>query len=508
MYQLFLGNTSYTLLLAATAIVVGRFLGPSGYGLYTVALIVPPFLFTAIRLGLDSAATRFAARLRSEGKDEEAVSFVYATAIFGVVIATVSSLAFVGLSGWIAKNVVDRPQLGATIIPIAMFSVLGQAAYYITDLGMTGLGRFDRAGLVQALQGMFKLVASVGLVVLGFGVAGAVAGYTASFIISGALGVAYIIWLARGRLPRGIRVDIGVAVRYGFPIYLSTLASGVVTPIINTVLALTVSNSQIGGYSAAGTFNSLITLFTYPITTALFPLFSKRVDDIGAMGDPYQTSVRYAALLVTPVAAFIIAFSGPLMVTFYGRAYSFGTPYLALFAATSLLAGLGSLSWGALLNGIGRTRDTLLTTAIGSTVSAATGVVLIEVLGVEGAIVGPILGAAVSLSMGTWLVRYRLGSRLGLVRVWKFYVASVLAAGLSWPLSWVLRTPELAFVAGAAVFLVLYVPCLALLSALGEADIGELRGYLEFSELVSKPLELAISYYKASLRVLHPKRST
>lgn len=508
MYHLFLGNTTYTLLLAVTAIVVGRILGPSGYGLYTVALIVPPFLFLAIRLGLDSAATRYAARLKSEGKEGEAVSFVYAMTIFGVIIATVSSLAFVGLSGWIANSVVDRPQLGAIIIPIAMISVLGQAAYYITDLGMTGLGRFDRAGLVQALQGVFKLVVSVGLVVLGFGVAGAVAGYTASFVVSGALGIAYIVWLARGRLPRGMNATIAVGVKYGFPIYLSTLASGFVTPVITTVLALTVSNSQIGGYTAAGTFTTLIALFTYPISTVLFPLFSRRVEDHRALGETYGKSVIYTALLVTPVTAFVIAFSGPLIVTFYGRAYAFGTTYLALFAATSLLAGVGSLAWNALLNGIGRTKDALWTTALGSTVSVVSGVALIEVAGVSGAIVGQIIGAAVSLAVGTWLVQRRLEAGLRIASVWKFYLASGVAAEISWPLSWLVHTPELAIVAGAAVFVILFIPLLALLRALDEADIDALRGYLEFSAVASKPLELAIKYYKLALLILYRRRSS
>ena len=508
MYHLFLGNATYTLLLAVTAIVVGRILGPSGYGLYTVALIVPPFLFLAVRLGLDSAATRYAARLESEGKEEEAVSFVYTMTIFGVVIATVSSLAFVGLSGWIATSVVDRPQLGAVIIPIAMVSVLGQAAFYITDLGMTGLGRFGKAGLVQALQGVAKLVASMGLVLLGFGVAGAVEGYTASYLVSGALGVAYIAWLARGRLPRGMKATIAVGVKYGFPVYLSTLASGFVAPVITTVLALTVSNSEIGGYTAAGTFATLIALFTYPISTVLFPLFSRKVEDHRALGVMYGTSVSYTALLVTPVTAFIIAFSGPLIVTFYGKAYAFGTTYLALFAATSLLAGVGSLAWNALLNGIGRTKDALWTTALGSAVSVVSGVALIRISGVPGAIVGQIVGSAVSLVVGTWMVQRRLEAGLGFARVWKFYLASGVAAALSWPLSWLVRTPELAVVAGAAVFVILFIPLLALLSALDEADIGALRGYLEFSALASKPLELAIKYYKMALLILHRRLSS
>jgi O-antigen/teichoic acid export membrane protein len=507
MYHLFLGNTTYTLLLAITAIVVGRILGPDGYGLYTVALIVPSFLFTVVRLGLDSASTRYAARLRSEGKEEDAVSFVYTLTIFGVIIATVSSLVFVGLSGWIANSVVDRPELGAIIIPIAMISVLGQAAFYITDLGMTGLGRFDRAGLLQALQGAFKLVFSIALVGVGFGVAGAVAGYTISYTLSGVLGAAYIVWLARMKMPKGMRVDLRTGLTYGFPIYLSTLAGGVVTPVINLVLARTVSNSQIGGYSLAGTFTTLITLFTYPISTALFPLFSKKVDDLRTLRDPYQTSLRYTALLVTPVTFFIIAFSSPMMVTVYGRAYAFGATYLGLFAATSLLAGLGSLAWGALLNGIGHTRDVLWTTVLGSAVSVVSGIGLIEAFGVSGAIIGPILGAVVSLSAGTLLVHRRLEAKLDLSKVWKFYAASGLAALISWPLSWVVHTAPLALVAGGVVFVVLFVPFLALFSALSEADLSELRVFLEFSAIVSKPLEVAISYYKAARRVFNPSNS-
>jgi stage V sporulation protein B len=106
MYHLFLGNIAYTLLLAVTATVGRRVLGPDGYGLYTIALIVPPFLFNVIKLGLDSAATRYAWRLKSEKKEEEAVSFLYSMTIFGVMVATVSSLIFIGLSGWVANSVV------------------------------------------------------------------------------------------------------------------------------------------------------------------------------------------------------------------------------------------------------------------------------------------------------------------------------------------------------------------------------------------------------------------
>jgi hypothetical protein len=70
------------------------------------------------------------------------------------------------------------------------------------------------------------------------------------------------------------------------------------------------------------------------------------------------------------------------------------------------------------------------------------------------------------------------------------------------------HTTELAVVAGAAAFVVLFIPLLALLRALDEADIGALRGYLEFSAVVSKPLEAAISYYRLVLSASQGGRSS
>ncbi|MDE1858185.1 MAG: oligosaccharide flippase family protein [Thaumarchaeota archaeon] len=507
MYHLFLGNLAFTLLLAVTAIIVGRVLGPSGYGLYTVALIVPPFLFTAVRLGLDSAATRFAARLSSEGKGAEAVSFVHAMAVFGTVVAAAAAVGFLGLSGWIANTVVDRPELGGVVIPIALVSVLGQAAYNITDLGMTGLGRFGRSALLQALQGAVKLGASVGLVLLGYGVAGAVAGYTASFVVSGGIGLGYVAWLARGKLPVGAMAAVGMGVRYAFPICVAALVSGFVTPALYTVMALTGSNTQIGGYAEAGMFNSLMALLTYPITTTLFPLFSANTLDRGSLGRTYQKAVAYTALLVTPVAAFVMVFAGPLMVTIFGGAFAFASPYLALFAATNLLAGAGSLAWSALLNGVGRTRDALWTSALGSAVSVATGAVLVGAVGAPGAIVGLTAGGAVSLGVSTRMVGRELGVWPRGGRLWRFYAASGASAALSWPASWLVPVPALALGCGAVLFVLLLIPLLALLSALDGAEVRELRGFLGFSPAILRAFGVAVRYYEASSRAFRRGRA-
>jgi O-antigen/teichoic acid export membrane protein len=323
-----------------------------------------------------------------------------------------------------------------------------------------------------------------------------VAGYTASFFVSGLLGLLLVISMSGAALPKGLKVGLTMGISYGWPVYVSTIVGAVVAPVLTTALALTVTNSQIGGYSAAGTFTTLITLFTYPVGTALFPLFSGSVSDVSALGGAYRASVKFTALLVLPVCFFMVALANPLIVTFYGHSYSFGGYLLALFAAMNLLAGVGNLSWGAFLNGIGRTRDALIANAMSSVVDIGVGIPLILAVGVGGAIFGQIAGGAVGLVIGMWMVVRQLHVDLGLRSVWKLWLSAGVAAVVCYPISWLVHIPQLAVVLGAAAFVILFVTIMAGIRALTAEDINALRGYLGFSSVVSRLVEVAIRYYE------------
>lgn len=60
-FSLFLGEAFSTLMLAAGVILVARLLGPDGYGLYTLAFVVPIFVMFLVELGVDEAVIRFPA---------------------------------------------------------------------------------------------------------------------------------------------------------------------------------------------------------------------------------------------------------------------------------------------------------------------------------------------------------------------------------------------------------------------------------------------------------------
>ena len=96
---------------------------------------------------------------------------------------------------------------------------------------------------------------------------------------------------------------------YGIPVSIGTILTGLLTVFYSYILAFYVTdNALIGNYNLAINFSILITFFATPVTTMLFPAFSK-LDyrkDHDTLKNVFQYSVKYASLIVVPVAALVI----------------------------------------------------------------------------------------------------------------------------------------------------------------------------------------------------------
>jgi O-antigen/teichoic acid export membrane protein len=495
MYHLFLGNITSTILLAITAIVVGRLIGPEDYGLYTLVFVTPTYAMLAINLGISYAAVRFPAKYVSEGSEPKAVSFLYSMTVFETLLAVAAVAILVPLSGLIATRLLNRPGL-APLIPLASLLLVGLALYNTITAGYQGLKMMDRSAFLQVLEAASKLVLTLALLWLGFGLMGAVAGYTLSYVISGLVGLALVMVMYKRIMPRGWLADLKDALRYSFPLFIAGIASGFISPYQVTLLAFFVVNAQIGGYGAASNITTLIVLFTYPIATALFPLFSSIGKDEGGLAETYEKSVRYSTIFVVPVVALIMALAYPITSAIYGRAYEFAGGYLALMVAQYVFVGLGSQSQAALLNGIGETRKSLMASMANSLAVIVVSTALIPFLGVYGAVVATVVGAATFVVVAWRIVGRRLGTNVRLSRIWRVYLASGVAAALVYPLSYLPLHPLIVTVLGAAVFLLLVIPLMALIGAVCREDMEALDGYFKSIGPVSFLFRIVLRYYE------------
>jgi O-antigen/teichoic acid export membrane protein len=62
---------------------------------------------------------------------------------------------------------------------------------------------------------------------------------------------------------------------FGIPLAIAMMLGGLLTQFYSFVMASFVDNAMIGNYRVATNFGVLLTFFTFPITTVLFPAFSK-----------------------------------------------------------------------------------------------------------------------------------------------------------------------------------------------------------------------------------------
>jgi stage V sporulation protein B len=497
-YQLFVGNLISTILLAVTSIIVGRLLGPDTFGLYTIALIVPGYVYLVLRWGLTSTVTRYATKYSSEGNERKATSFSYTISVLHMVAGLVAVGLLIPFSNAISTDILHRPDLSTGfIIPLMLLSVVGQIMFSNGTAAFVGLHEFGKAAIFQIILGFVKLVTSVLLILIGFSVLGAVAGYTFAFIVAGGISLGLLVRRNKSLVPDNIKEAINTSVKYAPPIYFSQFLFTIIPPFQSTILAYTVSNTEIGWYGAALNIVTLITLFTYPVSTALLPLFSKNVRGGNQeLADLYRQSVRYSALFITPVAMLVMALSTPLATAIFGNVYEPSGNYLILLAIVSLLAGLGNISWAPFLYGVAETRKAFLATAAGSAVSIVGSLIFVFYFGVYGIIIGTILGSIVSLALGTRFVSKILEANLRIRLVWRIYLSSAISALAIYPISLFRLNSYFVVVAGGVFFLLILIPILASTKGLTRDDMIELQEQFKEVKLMSHLLNLIAAYHR------------
>ena len=180
----------------------------------------------------------------------------------------------------------------------------------------------------------------------------------------------------------------------------------------------------------------LITFFATPVTTMLFPAFSKldSQKDGELLKNIFQYSVKYAALVVVPVTAMVIALAQPAIGTIFQDRYAQAPLFLALLSITYLYTAFGSLSAGNLINGQGYTtfnmKLAILTAAIGFPLSF----VLISQFGVIGLIVTTLTVSLPSLFISLRFIKKHFGVSVDWVSSAKILFSSAVAAILTYAL--------------------------------------------------------------------------
>ncbi len=500
--SLFLGNALSTVILAVGAILVARLLGPEGYGLYALSLVVPAFLGQLISLGIDQALTRFSAKHRVEGRPQLAANFLRSGFTFKLLTGVaMSAIGFV-FSDLFAVYVLNRSDLGF-LIKLASLGILFQVVFTALNSAFTGLDKMEKSALTIGFQSIAKATLALLLIFFGFGVVGAVLGHVLSYMFAAVLG-SIILLIGPYRRLRASPDDNGCflgdlksMVDFGFPLYLSTLTSIFLNQYQFMLLGFYASDFQIGNFNAALNFTALLNMLNIPVATALFPAFSKfnPKSDIGELRRFFRFSTKYTSLLIVPATVVVAILSKDLVSAIFGSSFELAPQFLALYAISFLYTGMGSLVLGSFLNGIGETKLNFKIGLVNAIIFAFSALLLAQLYSVFGLILAFLISNLVSIAYGLITAQRRFGASPNLGDSLRIYLISSLSAIPTLVLVQLSPfTALLNVVLGASLFGFTYLTLAPLLGAISTSDIESLKNIFAKLKLVGPILKPILDY--------------
>jgi O-antigen/teichoic acid export membrane protein len=496
---LFIGNTSSTIILAVGAIIVARLLGPFNYGLYTLAVAIPILLVALSDVGMSSALVRLPAKARSEGDLARANSLIKLGFLLKLAVSTFAFLICYAGSTVIATTVLKRPEL-APFIQLAALMIVFQAIYDATNNAFIGQDLMQYSAATQIMQAILKGTLAPALVFIGWGITGAISGYLLALVAAGTTGASILFSRQARSLARtDTSKELSALLGYGLPLYLASIFSVFLAQYQNIVLAHFANNVEIGNFAASWTFTTFMAILTYPVATAIFPMFSK-MDPKNQKSDlvrGFVLAVKYTSLLMIPASVAVIVFSRDLVYLTFGRGYTLAPQYLALVSALYLLTPIGYMVLGSFLNGVADTGTVVKMSILTLAVYLPIGPALAWPWGPYGVLVAQILSNAASTIYGIRQTSMKYGALPDLRAGGRILIAALVAAVPAVALIQLHLTAVgvVNLVAGGLLYLLAYLTLAPVMGAVDKFDVTNLRTILSFVPLRYRGAEMRFTTF-------------
>lgn len=504
-FYLISGTTLATVIMAIAAILVGRLLGPEMYGDYNLAILPPQILVLFADLGINTGIIKFASSARYISEPGKTLRIVRHAMLFRVAAGLIISIFALALPGLLSTGIINRPNL-AFYVQIASISILFQIVYTTSTSTFVGLDRTELNAFATNVQALAKTTVSVALVLLGFGMAGAVLGYVSGYIVAGAVGgLIFLILVRSGKNETGstMRHTFKILTSYGLPLYISVVLTGFLPLLQQVILAFFTSSSHFGNYRAALNFLQLISVVPVSLTTALLPAFSRldqsATDKIRIL---FRRTNKYTCMLIIPTTVLLLMFSRQIVEIVYGSTFDIAWLYLSLSCIAYFLVAIGYLGLASLFNGLGETRTTLKMTLLNIIIFVISAPILSAAYDVPGVIISSLISATISTTYGAIVARrkFKVGFDLGAAT--KTYIVSALSALP--PLGLLVLTrlsAPLMLAGGVLIYFIVYITLVPFARIINHAELQTIEHLVQRTRGLSSIVEPLVRYEEKILRI-------
>jgi len=428
------GHTISTVILTLAIIIVARLLGPDDYGLYSLVLLTPTFLTFVIDLGLPTAIMHFSAKSHSE-RDKESTDLSIITALtVGIMVGLAFTASSVLLSSFISSAVISRPGT-ETLVTLGSLILAPQVVFTLTSQFFASIGLPKYNAGISIAMAITKGFIQVSLVLLGYSVAGAVAGHVFGTLIAALMGI--ILLALKIRPNKLIAVDWALLKKmllYGLPFYICVFLYQGILQYEGILMGEFATDAQVGNHKTAYNFMFILTMTVAPLSATFVPAFS-RFDperDRSLLCGLFRRSIKYASLMTIPFAVGMMALSGDGVYAFFGDQYELAPLYLSLMALHAVFSPLGANVIANSFNGLGKSHYVLAVNGVWTIAYVMFARSVMVQFGLPGLILLFTVSWIPGVLVGLMIADRKFGMRLDLSWSLRTYLAAAISGLAAW----------------------------------------------------------------------------
>lgn len=490
-FHLFVGKIVSRLIGVLGGLILIRLLRANEYGLLSVAVVAPGILALFSDFGINDAVTKYMAEFKYKGEIDNVKRFLYSGFVFKTALSVALMFLCYMVADTFATVALGKPYV-APLIRAASLLIPAWMLYNFSGSVLVGFDATRSYAVLMILNEILGAFLPIMFVVYGMGVSGALLGMAVAYMIAGVVGIlVYVFMVARMRRDPNPSVDHKGALRKMFAFGIPIAAAGFIGTGVESFYQFMISAfsdpSDIGNYTIANRVFSLLPYLAFPISTILFPMFSK----INAEKEPsvlrkiYDYSVKYSSFLILPAIALLIVLARPLTLSLFTAEYQPSWIYLTFLAISWLGYGLGGSHLWRLLSAQGQTKLTakldLLTAIIGVCLS----LVLIPLYGILGLILIFIVVGWPSYIIAVKKAYEKYGISPPFASVVRLYISLGIMVLVLLPLIVTPINEALKILIGTLTGLSVYIIASAMTKAMKEDDINTLKDILKPQPFVS-----------------------
>jgi len=393
-----------------------RILGPEQWGLFSITTGIISLLGPFAQLAMSTTLTTYISKYKdNKQKLKSHVNSAYFVAILSSFLVSIS---LIFLSDYLASSIFEDNRLKA-------FLLLGSGILFFNQVNtinrdyFRGFKDFKKYNILKIIPTIsYTLLAFSFLILFSYR---SIYLLIAQILIFSILGVTVLIYLYRYedvfnifKIPQ-INVTKKV-LKFGVPLIFTITFMTIMKSLDRILIGYFLDISEVGIYSVAAGIPLKFGVILSPISTVLLPTFSERYEKKRSSKILLKEIFSFILFLSIPLIIFIILFSEDILFLFFGSEYILGSSVLAI-ASFEIFFYSGRKIFTSPMLAAEKTGRLALLFGISAAVNIILNVLLIPILGMEGAALGTVLSFAILFFLMLYLIKKEYEFDIGNINI-------------------------------------------------------------------------------------------